>query len=440
MAMAKAQCLVNVITTNYTGDRPMTWTKQQRSVALASYLGWTLDAFDFFLMVFVLKDIAKAFGTEITSVTIAITLTLALRPVGALIFGRLADRYGRRPVLMANIVLFSVLDLASGFATSLTMLLVLRSLFGVAMGGEWGVGSALTMESIPPKSRGIMSGILQAGYPSGYLLASVVFGLLHDSIGWRGMFMIGILPALLVLFIRRNVPESPTWERGRNVGVRPSILAVLAREWKLAAYMIVLMTAFNFFSHGTQDMYPTFLLVQHKFSTHTVSIIAITYNIGAIIGGIVFGALSEKIGRRKAIAIAALIALPVLPLWAFSTGSIALAIGAFLMQISVQGAWGVIPAHLNEMSPPEVRATFPGLVYQLGNLLASANATIQAGIAHRNGDNYGMAMAIVAGTVAVVIAALIGLGREHRGVPMDAGEGAAIAPGLGDVKLAGTGR
>lgn len=418
----------------------MTWTKQQRSVAIASYLGWTLDAFDFFLMVFVLKDIAKAFGTEITSVTVAITLTLALRPVGALIFGRLADRYGRRPVLMANIVLFSLLDLASGFATSLAMLLVLRSLFGVAMGGEWGVGSALTMESIPPKSRGIMSGILQAGYPSGYLLASVVFGLLHDSIGWRGMFMIGVLPALLVLFIRRNVPESPTWERGRNVTTRPSIGAVLAREWKLALYMIVLMTAFNFFSHGTQDLYPTFLLVQHKFSTHTVSAIAITYNIGAIIGGIVFGSLSEKIGRRKAIAIAALIALPVLPLWAFASGSIALAIGAFLMQISVQGAWGVIPAHLNEMSPPEVRATFPGLVYQLGNLLASANATIQAGIAHQHGDNYGMAMALVAGTVAVVISVLISLGREHRGVQMDAGEGAAIEPGLGEVKMAGAGR
>lgn len=418
----------------------MTWTKQQRSVALASYLGWTLDAFDFFLMVFVLKDIAKAFGTEITSVTVALTLTLALRPIGALIFGRLADRYGRRPVLMANIVLFSLLDLASGFATSLTMLLVLRSLFGVAMGGEWGVGSALTMESIPPKSRGIMSGILQAGYPSGYLLASIVFGLLHDSIGWRGMFMIGVLPALLVLFIRRNVPESPTWEHGRNAAARPSIFAVLAREWKLAVYMIVLMTAFNFFSHGTQDMYPTFLLVQHKFSTHTVSAIAITYNIGAIIGGILFGALSEKIGRRKAIAFAALIALPVLPLWAFASGSIPLAIGAFLMQISVQGAWGVIPAHLNEMSPPEVRATFPGLVYQLGNLLASANATIQAGIAHRNGDNYGMAMALVAGTVAVVIAILINFGKEHRGVRMDAGNGAAIEPGMADVKMAGAGR
>jgi MFS transporter, SHS family, lactate transporter len=417
----------------------MAWTKQQRSVALASYLGWTLDAFDFFLMVFVLKDIAKAFGTEITSVTVAITLTLALRPVGALIFGRLADRYGRRPVLMANIVLFSLLDLASGFATSLTMLLVLRAIFGMAMGGEWGVGSSLTMESIPPKSRGLMSGILQAGYPSGYLLASVVFGLLHDSIGWRGMFMIGVLPALLVLYIRRNVPESPAWERGSS-RARPGIASVLAREWKLALYMIVLMTAFNFFSHGSQDMYPTFLLVQHKLPTHTVSIIAIIYNIGAMLGGIFFGSLSEKIGRRKAIACAALLALPVLPLWAFSTGSVPLAIGAFLMQVAVQGAWGVIPAHLNEMSPPEVRATFPGLVYQLGNLLASANATIQAGYAHAHGDNYGMAMALVVGTVSVVISVLILLGRERRGTLMTTEAGETAVGGAQEGLIASGGR
>lgn len=410
----------------------MAWTKQQRSVALASYLGWTLDAFDFFLMVFILRDIAKAFNTEITSVTVAITLTLALRPIGALIFGRLADRFGRRPVLMANIVLFSLINFASGFASSLTMLIILRSIFGVAMGGEWGVGSALTMESIPPKSRGVMSGILQAGYPSGYLLASLVFGLLHDSIGWRGMFMIGVLPALLVLFIRRNVPESPSWERGHKA-TRPSLVAVLRREWKLTVYMIVLMTAFNFFSHGTQDLYPTFLLVQHKFSTQTVSTIAIIYNVGAIIGGVTFGALSEKIGRRKAIAAAALIALPVLPLWAFATGSVPLAVGAFLMQISVQGAWGVIPAHLNEMSPPEVRATFPGLVYQLGNLLASANATIQASLAHRNGDDYGTGMAIVVGIVSVAISVLILCGRERRGAHIGTGtvehDGQAVASG-----------
>lgn len=392
----------------------MAWTSQQKHVVAASYLGWTLDAFDFFLMVFVLKDIAHEFGTEIGSVAFALTLTLAMRPVGALVFGRLGDRFGRRPAMMASVLLYALLELASGFAPSLTVLLILRALFGIAMGGEWGVGAALTMESIPPKSRGIVSGLLQAGYPSGYLLASVVYGLFFNSIGWRGMFFVGVIPALLVFYIRRHVPESPTWERGRTTS-RAGFGAVLAREWKLALYAIVLMTAFNFFSHGTQDLYPTFLQVQHEFDTHTVSLIAITYNIGAIIGGLFFGAISEKIGRRRAIIIAALIALPVLPLWAFSSGAVMLALGAFLMQISVQGAWGVIPAHLNELSPDEIRATFPGLVYQLGNLLASVNANLQAGIAKSHGGNYGLAMAMVAGTVAVVISVMIYFGRERRG-------------------------
>lgn len=397
----------------------MSWTREQKHVTIASYLGWTLDAFDFFLMVFVLKDIAKDFGTEIGSVTVALTLTLAMRPLGALIFGRIADRFGRRPTMMVNVALYSVLELLSGFAPSLAVLLVLRALFGIAMGGEWGIGAALTMESVPTRSRGIVSGLLQAGYPTGYLLASIVFGLFYDMIGWRGMFFVGVIPALLVLYIRRTVPESPAWEKAHQAKAAPaSFVAVLKREWKLALYAIVLMTAFNFFSHGTQDLYPTFLEVQHQFATHTVSLIAITYNIGAIVGGLCFGALSERIGRRYAIIIGALLALPVLPLWAFSSTAVTLAIGAFLMQIAVQGAWGVVPVHLNELSPPEIRATFPGLVYQLGNLFASANATIQAGIAHSNGGNYGYAMALVAGIVAVVIAVMIFLGHERRGVDL----------------------
>jgi SHS family lactate transporter-like MFS transporter len=273
------------------------------------------------------------------------------------------------------------------------------------------------METIPPKSRGFVSGLLQAGYPSGYLLASVVFGLFYDHIGWRGMFMVGVVPALLVVYIRSNVPESPAWE-AMSKKPRAGLLSTLRANWKLSLYAIVLMTAFNFFSHGTQDIYPTFLRVQHHFDTHTVSLIAITLNIGAIIGGLSFGSISEKIGRRKAIFFAALIALPVLPLWAFSSGPLALAAGAFLMQISVQGAWGVIPVHLNEISPDEIRATFPGLVYQLGNLLASVNLYMQTRIAVANGDNYSVALALVAGITAVVIASLIIFSRERRGIDM----------------------
>ncbi|WP_321876308.1 MFS transporter [Paraburkholderia bannensis] len=395
----------------------MSWTPEQKNVTIAAYLGWTLDAFDFFLMVFVLKDIATEFNTKIPAVAFAITITLAMRPLGALIFGRLADRYGRRPTLMVNIACYSLLELLTGFSPNLTTFIVLRALFGVAMGGEWGVGSALTMETIPPKARGIVSGLLQAGYPSGYLLASVVFGVLYQHIGWRGMFFIGVLPALLVLYVRAHVPESPAWKEMEK-RARPSLLTTLKHNAALSIYAIVLMTAFNFFSHGTQDLYPTFLREQHHFDPHTVSLITIVLNIGAIVGGLFFGSISEKIGRRKAICIAALIALPVLPLWAFSATPMMLALGAFLMQISVQGAWGVIPVHLNEISPDEVRATFPGLVYQLGNLFASVNATLQASLAETHDQNYGMAMAIVAGTVAVVIAVLILFSRERRGIDM----------------------
>ena len=396
----------------------MSWTREQRNVTIAAYLGWTLDAFDFFLMVFVLKDIAAEFNTKIPNVAFAITLTLAMRPLGALIFGRLADKFGRRPTLMVNIAIYSLIELLSGFSPNLTTLIVLRALFGIAMGGEWGVGSALTMETVPTHARGFVSGLLQAGYPSGYLLASIVFGTLYQYIGWRGMFFVGVIPALLVLYVRSSVNESPAWVAMDKKAARPGLLVTLKRNWVLSIYAIILMTAFNFFSHGTQDLYPTFLREQHHFDPHTVSLIAIVLNVGAICGGLLFGSLSERIGRRRAICIAALIALPVLPLWAFSTTPVMLAIGAFLMQISVQGAWGVIPVHLNEISPDEIRATFPGLVYQLGNLLASVNATMQGSFAVSHNNNYGLAMAVVAGTVAVIIAVLILFSRERRGIDM----------------------
>jgi SHS family lactate transporter-like MFS transporter len=391
------------------------WTSEQKHVVAASFLGWSLDAFDFFLLVFVLKDIATEFKTDISYVTLAILLTLAMRPVGAFLFGRAADRWGRRPTLMVDILLYSVLEFASGFAPSLTVLIILRALYGVAMGGEWGVGASLTMETIPPHARGFVSGLLQSGYPTGYFMASIVYGVLFPYIGWRGMFMVGVIPALLVLYIRRNVPESPSWSKEAAVE-RGGTLDVLKSHWKLGIYAVLLMTAFNFFSHGTQDIYPTFLQVEHKFTPHVVSIIAVVYNIGAICGGILFGTLSERFGRRRCIVIAALLTLPVIPLWAFSSGPVMLAIGAFLMQFTVQGAWGVIPVHLNELSPDNARGTFPGFVYQLGNLLASVNATLQTGLAEHFGGNYGLALAIVAGTVAIVIAGLTAAGTEAKGV------------------------
>ncbi|HEX8938474.1 MAG TPA: MFS transporter [Sphingomicrobium sp.] len=385
----------------------------QRSAIWASYLGWTLDAFDFFLMVFMFSAIAKEFGTDVKAVTEAMFLTLAARPIGAFIFGWLAEHFGRRPVLMADIVFFSLFELASGFAPTLTSLLILRFLFGIGMGGEWGLGASLVMESIPSKLRGPVSGLLQSGYPSGYFVASLVYFLLFDHIGWRGMFMVGVAPALLVLLIRMHVKESPVFEARRGkVAANP--LAELVRHWKIAIYLIVLMTAFNFFSHGTQDLYPTFLQKQHHFNTHTTGILAAVMNLGAIVGGIGFGIWSEQIGRKRAIIVASLLALPVIPLWAFSVSPILLGLGAFLIQVAVQGAWGIIPVHLNELSPPLVRSLFPGFAYQLGNLVASKNAPIQAGFAETHGNNYGLSLALVCGTTAVLIAIWTAIGPERK--------------------------
>jgi MFS transporter, SHS family, lactate transporter len=401
----------------------MKWTKSQRNVVIAAYLGWTLDAFDFFLMVFMFKDISAELHSSLQVVSTAVLVTLGMRPVGAFLFGRLADRFGRKPALMWNILTYSVLELASGFAPSMTMLLVVRALFGVAMGGEWGIGSALAMETIPPTARGFVSGLLQVGYPSGYFLASLAVYLFYDRLGWRYMFMLSVIPAVLVFFIRQGVDESPAWKEQQALP-RLGLLAVLRRDWKLAVYGTILMTAFNFFSHGSQDAYPgLFLQVQHHFDTRLGSLITAVANVGAICGGLFFGSISETLGRRRTIMVAALIALPALPFWAFGSTPLLLAAGAFLMQISVQGAWGVIPAHLNELSPPEVRATFPGFVYQLGNLLAAVNLNLQVAIAEAHGNDYGTAMAIVVGTVAVVITMMVAFGPERRGVPMSATQG-----------------
>ncbi|MBB5573593.1 MULTISPECIES: MFS transporter [Rhizobium] len=388
---------------------------QQRNTVIAAYLGWTLDAFDFFILVFVLKHIADEFHTDVPTVSVAIFLTLAMRPIGALIFGLAADRFGRRITLMVDVLLYSIFEFLTGFSTGLTMFLILRALFGIAMGGEWGVGASLTMETVPEDSRGIISGILQAGYPSGYLLASIVFFLLFPIIGWRGMFMVGALPALLVLYIRRNVEESPAFLQRQGKPQR-AFATVLRENLPLFLWAVVLMTAFNFFSHGTQDLYPTFLEVQRQYSSYTVGAIAIVYNIGAIIGGLFFGALSQRIGRRRAIVIAAALAIPIAPLWVYAPGPVLLAIGAFLMQFFVQGAWGIVPVHLNELSPDEVRGTFPGFAYQLGNLLASGNATIQAGLAARWNGDYAFALMIVLIIVAVIVALFSGFGFEKKGI------------------------
>ncbi|HUO22196.1 MAG TPA: MFS transporter [Caulobacteraceae bacterium] len=388
----------------------------QRAAFFASFLGWALDAFDYFLLAFILKAIATEFHTDVVKVSQAIVFTLVARPFGAFVFGRLADHYGRKPMLMIDVGVYSLLAVASAFAPNLPVLLGLRFLFGFAMGGEWGIGASLALETIPVKSRGVVSGILQQGYPFGYFLAALA-NLLLPTIGWRGMLMLGVLPGLLILYIRRTVPESPAWQAQRiaGKGTALSFMQAVKGRWPLLLYVVAMMTCFNFFSHGTQDLYPTFLQVQHRFSPALVTACTIALNAGAILGGLFFGALSERIGRRKAIVLAALLALPLIPLWAYSTTPLMLGIGAFLIQFAVQGAWGVVPVHLNELSPEAARGTFPGAAYQIGNLLAAANATVQAGIAEAHGNNYAMALALVCAVVAVLLALVTGFGPEAKG-------------------------
>jgi MFS transporter, SHS family, lactate transporter len=395
-------------------------TPVQRNTFVACFLGWSLDAFDFFILTFCVSAIATQFQAKVSAVAEAIFLTLAMRPVGAFLFGLMADRYGRRLTLMVDIVAYSVFELASAFAPSLKILLITRALFGIAMGGEWGVGAALAFETLPAEGRGFFSGLLQEGYAVGYLMAALVYRTLFPLVGWRGMFVVGALPAFLIIYIRTKVEESPAWLQGRvsrETGNR------LGKDiWTYIGtfiFLVVLMFSFNSFSHGTQDLYPTFLQKDHHFTPQTVGLIAIIANVGALLGGILFGTWSEKIGRRKAIVIAALLAIPVIRLWAYSHTVPMLALGGFLMQFMIQGAWGVIPAHLNELSPPAVRGTFPGFAYQLGNLLSSRNVVIQARLAEqRYGGMFAPVLAWTVLIIATLVAVVTGSGRERKGADL----------------------
>jgi MFS transporter, SHS family, lactate transporter len=396
-------------------------SRDQRNTFVACFLGWSLDAFDFFLLTFVLAPVAHDFNTSIAKISYALTLTLAMRPVGAFIFGALGDRFGRRIPLMVDIVFYSLMELLTAFAPNYTMLLVFRALYGIGMGGEWGLGASLAMESLPAQARGLFSGMLQQGYMFGYLFAALVYGIAFPFFGWRGLFIIGTLPALLVIYIRARVPESPVWLRQKSkTNFWANLAAILKEHWLLFVYVILLMTAFNAMSHGTQDQYQTFLGEQRGLSVGQKSAIGIIYAIGAICGGVIAGHLSQRFGRRRLIIITAFCGILIIPLWVFSPGLSILVAGGFVMQFMVQGAWGIVPVHLNELSPPEVRGTFPGFAYQLGNLFAANTAVVEARLAHHFRDamgrpDYAKALALFALVIFLALILLTAIGREERG-------------------------
>jgi MFS transporter, SHS family, lactate transporter len=400
-----------------------TLTRPQLHAYLAALGGWSLDALDFFVFVFCLTAISAEFHTTVKAVSEGVFLTLAFRPLGALVFGWLAEKYGRRPVLMLNVVSYSVVQLATAFAPNLGTLLALRALFGFAMGGEWGVGAALAFETLPAKGRGFFSGLLQEGYVLGYLLASVMFGLLFVHIGWRGLFIVSSASALLVLYIRFGVHESPAWTAGQapHRASAAELWGAVTRYFPTLCFLVLLMACFNAFSHGSQDLYPAFLQKQHGYPPSVTSSVVIIMNVGALLGGICFGALSERIGRRRAIVLAAALTLPMIPLWAYSQTAVMLALGGFLMQFMVQGAWGIVPAHLNELSPPSVRAILPAFAYQLGNLAASKLAPFQAGIAEAQGNDYAHILSLTMAIVAVALILVTSFGPEARAAELKVG-------------------
>jgi SHS family lactate transporter-like MFS transporter len=394
-------------------ETPGRLTADQKNAILAGFLGWTLDAFDFFLVVMTLTAIAHEFGKDDKAIALTITVTLAFRPVGALVFGLMADRYGRRLPLMIDLIFYSVIQVLSGLAPTYASFLVLRALFGIGMGGEWGVGASLVMEKVPAKWRGLVSGFLQQGYAVGYLLAALCYFFVFPKLGWRPLFFIGGLPALLALFIRSRVRESEVWHRTKAESWS-HLGRAIGRHWKLFLYLFVLMAAMIGVSHGTQDLYPTFLQRDWGFGPRQRALLTMLSMVGALAGGTLCGMFSDRLGRRRTIVLSLAGATLMIPAWAFAPSLGVLIVGAFFMQFFVQGAWGVIPAHITELSPDPVRGFLPGFAYQCGVLASSAIVYLES--AYAGASTYSWSMAFTAGTVFFVCAVIASVGPERRGV------------------------
>ena len=381
-------------------------------------LGWVLDAFDFFIVIFLFDTLAANFHVGKAAIVYTLALTLAMRPAGALIFGSVADRFGRKSPLIGCVLFFSTITILSGFSPNYTFFAVMRALYGVGMGGYWGIGASYAMESAPLRWRGVLSGLMQSGYPFGYLLAAVAMQVIAPAFGWRSMFVVGSAVTLLIVIMTALAPESEPWKMHRTPSLG-RIFRTLFDHLGIFAYLLLVMAVMTCLSHGTQDLYPDFLKsIPHLAGRTILGMKAlfgmpVLYNIGAIIGALLFGHLSQTIGRRRSIMLALLVSLMSIPAWAFGSSLFALALGSYFMQTGVQGAFGVIPAHLNELSPDAIRSLFPGFVYQLGVLIASPAVSIEY-LLHKH-LGYPLALTIFESCVIVALLLIFALGPERLG-------------------------
>jgi SHS family lactate transporter-like MFS transporter len=382
-----------------------------RYAVASGVLGWILDAFDFFVVIFLVDTLAAHFHVQKSAIVWTITATLAMRPIGALVFGSLADRIGRRRPLMLVVVYFSTVTALSGFAPNYVTFLILRALYGIGMGGYWGIGASLALESAPVNKRGFFSGIMQGGYPLGYLLAALAVLVVIPRLGWRAMFLVGTVPALITVYLSSKAPESKAWQQHR-LPTLWSLFGTLFKHFKDFAYLLLVMSVMTLLAHGTQDLYPDFLRSEHKFSVLIVSYLAMFYNVGAILGAVFFGNISQRLGRRRSIIVALSLSFMAIPFWAFGSSLHALVWGSFVMQTGVQGAFGVMPAHLNELSPDGVRGLFPGFVYQLGVLVGSPAVAIEYALRDRLG--YQWALTTFEGFVILLLVLIFTLGPEKH--------------------------
>ncbi|KAK9238913.1 major facilitator superfamily domain-containing protein [Lipomyces kononenkoae] len=407
--------------------------KKQWLFFLVAFAGWTWDAFDFFTVSLTASEIARSLNKTVTDITWGITLVLMLRSVGAVIFGLLSDKYGRKWPFIANCALFVIFELGTGFVQTYNQFLALRALFGIAMGGIYGNCAATALEDCPLHARGIVSGMLQQGYAFGYLLAVIFNRALTTttSQGWRSLFWFGAAPPILIIIFRLLLPETEAYIAQKNMeglSHKPAFTrmakASFKSYWHIMIYLVVIMTGFNFMSHGSQDLYPTMLEVQLGFSANRRTVTMCVANLGAIAGGTLFGYASNFVGRRLTIMIACILGGALVYPWTFaSNGGIIAAV--FFLQFMVQGAWGVIPIYLSELSPAPLRAFIVGLSYQLGNLASSAASTIEATLGMRfpldtpAGESiqrydYGKVMAIFMGCVFGFVLIVTFFGPENR--------------------------